>query len=250
MNGITDCSFVLRFIGQPAVISLLATKFFCLSNTQFQNIPHIFSSYFLQFNHIYIPANLLFPLLLYPVIFWISIYSLYANSAHRKGTKKCLKTTVFKHSLTGAEGLEPSTFGFGDQRSANWTIPLYKRKRRILYVIPGIFTYTFKTSYSHPIDSVSLGQALDRLVTVSSMCCHTSTPALSTLSSSRGLTHLCGGYLILRGASRLDAFSVYPFQTWPPCHAAGATTGKPEVRPARSSRTKASSFQISCARAG
>ena len=27
------------------------------------------------------------------------------------------------------------------------------------------------------------------------------------------------GYLILRGASRLDAFSVYPCRTWLPCHA-------------------------------
>ena len=29
------------------------------------------------------------------------------------------------------------------------------------------------------------------------------------------------GYLILRGASRLDAFSVYPFPTWLLCHAVG-----------------------------
>ena len=29
------------------------------------------------------------------------------------------------------------------------------------------------------------------------------------------------GYLILRGASRLDAFSVYPFQTWLPSSASG-----------------------------
>ena len=29
------------------------------------------------------------------------------------------------------------------------------------------------------------------------------------------------GHLILRGASRLDAFSVYPFQTWLLCHGAG-----------------------------
>ena len=29
------------------------------------------------------------------------------------------------------------------------------------------------------------------------------------------------GYLILRGASRLDAFSVYPFQTWLPSYASG-----------------------------
>ena len=29
------------------------------------------------------------------------------------------------------------------------------------------------------------------------------------------------GYLILRGASRLDAFSVYPFRTWLPCRGLG-----------------------------
>ena len=58
------------------------------------------------------------------------------------------------------------------------------------------------------------------------------------------------GYLILRGASRLDAFSVYPCQTWLLCHAAGATADTPEVRPSRSSRTKDSSSQISYAHAG
>ena len=67
----------------------------------------------------------------------------------------------------------------------------------------------------------AFGQALDRLVTVSSTCCHASTPALSTLYSSRGLTPFGEGYLILRGASRLDAFSVYPFRTWLLCHAFG-----------------------------
>ena len=66
----------------------------------------------------------------------------------------------------------------------------------------------------------------------------------------KGSYYLRMGYLILRGASRLDAFSVYPFQTWLPCYAIGMTTGEPAVRPARSSRTKASSFQISYARAG
>ena len=43
--------------------------------------------------------------------------------------------------------------------------------------------------------------------------------------------------LILRWASHLDAFSGYPFRTWLPGGAAGATTGTPEVRPSRSSRT-------------
>ena len=58
------------------------------------------------------------------------------------------------------------------------------------------------------------------------------------------------GYLILRGASRLDAFSVYPFQAWLPGRALGRTTGAPAARPSRSSRTKDRSSQISYARDG
>ena len=58
------------------------------------------------------------------------------------------------------------------------------------------------------------------------------------------------GYLILRGASRLDAFSVYPVRTQLLGHALDRTTDTPEVRPSRSSRTKDSSSQISYARAG
>ena len=51
-----------------------------------------------------------------------------------------------------------------------------------------------QASLLRPISATScplprlIGQALTRLVTVSSMCCHTSTPALSTSSSSRGFT--------------------------------------------------------------
>ena len=56
------------------------------------------------------------------------------------------------------------------------------------------------------------------------------------------------GNLISEGASRLDAFSVYPVRTWLPCYALGRTTGAPAVRPSRSSRTKDSSPQISYAR--
>ena len=93
------------------------------------------------------------------------------------------------------------------------------------------------------------GQALDLLVTVSSMHYCTSTPALSTSSSSRGLT-LTMGYLILRGASRLDAFSVYPVPAWLLCHGLGKPTDPPAASPSRSSRTKDSSSQISCAHAG
>ena len=56
--------------------------------------------------------------------------------------------------------------------------------------------------------------------------------------------------LILRGASCLDAFSTYPFQTWLPGYALGRTTDAPEVRPFRSSRTRNSSSQISYAHDG
>jgi hypothetical protein len=56
--------------------------------------------------------------------------------------------------------------------------------------------------------------------------------------------------LISRPASHLDAFSAYPSRTWPTSHAAGATTGTPEVRPPRSSRTRGSSSQISYAHSG
>ena len=58
------------------------------------------------------------------------------------------------------------------------------------------------------------------------------------------------GHLILRGASRLDAFSVYPFQAWLPGRRLGSLTGTPAARPSRSSRTKDSSSQISYAHAG
>ena len=53
------------------------------------------------------------------------------------------------------------------------------------------------------------------------------------------------GYLILRCSSHLDAFSVYNIRTRLPGYALGRTTGAPEVRPTRSSRTKVSSSQIS-----
>ena len=66
----------------------------------------------------------------------------------------------------------------------------------------------------------------------------------------KGVYFIRMGYLILRGASRLDAFSVYPFRTWLPGHGFGKPTGPPAVRPSRSSRTKDSSSQISCAHAG
>ena len=63
-------------------------------------------------------------------------------------------------------------------------------------------------------------------------------------SSSRGLTNLTlWDIFILRGASRLDAFSVYPFPAWLLCYALGKTTDTPAASPSRSSRTKDSSLK-------
>ena len=63
----------------------------------------------------------------------------------------------------------------------------------------------------------------------------------------RSLQRPLYGNLILRGASCLDAFSTYPYQTRLPGGAPGGTTGTPEVCPTRSSRTSVGSSQISCA---
>ena len=58
------------------------------------------------------------------------------------------------------------------------------------------------------------------------------------------------GDLISRQASRLDAFSAYPFRRSPTSRAFGKTTGTRELRPSRSSRTRDSSPQISYAYGG
>ncbi len=124
----------------------------------------------------------------------------------------------------------------------------------------GIIQYTFRTSHKEtfsPLIIISIFPFLSRLRI---------SPRPISIRQLNALLHLHPGpihlvvfkgsyffqmaYLILRGASRLDAFSVYPFRTWLPCRAFGNTTGTPAVRPSRSSRTKDSSSQISSARAG
>src|SRR5512135_2873158 len=84
--------------------------------------------------------------------------------------------------------------------------------------------------------ALEIGQASRPISTGQLRVLNASTPSLSTSWSSRGLEGPCGpGYLVLRPASRLDAFSGYPFRTWLPGYALGRTTGAPEVRPTRSS---------------
>jgi hypothetical protein len=68
------------------------------------------------------------------------------------------------------------------------------------------------------MDSISsiMVKPIDLLVPVCSIPYGTYTSGLSTSSSTRGLISSVArreGYLILGGASRLDAFSGYPFRT-------------------------------------
>ncbi len=53
------------------------------------------------------------------------------------------------------------------------------------------------------------------------------------------------GNLVLKRASRLDAFSAYPFPTWLPGGAPSGTAGTPEVGPPQSSRTRGDPSQVS-----
>ena len=53
------------------------------------------------------------------------------------------------------------------------------------------------------------------------------------------------GNLVLKRASRLDAFSAYPFPTWLPDDAPSGTAGTPEVGPPQSSRTRGDPSQVS-----
>ncbi len=73
------------------------------------------------------------------------------------------------------------------------------------------------------------------------------TPSPSTWSSSRSLRTYSAGNLVLKRASRLDAFSAYPFPTWLPGGAPSGTAGTPEVGPPQSSRTRGDPSQVSYA---
>ena len=98
--------------------------------------------------------------------------------------------------------------------------------------------------------SLSLDQALDRLV-LTSFRITAFTPSTYQPCRLQGvLPAFAVGYFFSRGASRLDAFSVYPVRTSLPCYAVGTTTVAPEVRPFRSSRTRNSSSHVSYAHDG
>ena len=146
-------------------------------------------------------------------------------------------------------GLEPRTHWLRVSCSTNWAKGAFPSK--------GLSTqWTFpwsplKTKQDTSNTTITLRtfvvQALGLLVSVSWIHYCTYTSDLSTRSLRVTLPALAVGYLILRWASRLDAFSVYPIRTRLLSYAIGMTTDAPVVRPTWSSRTRVSSSQISCA---
>ena len=115
-----------------------------------------------------------------------------------------IKKSLYLQTLkTPRVGFEPTTLRLTAECSAA------ELSRIIIEGVPSK-PHTNQIFFIHllPIHYL-LGYALDRLVTVSSVCYHTSTSVLSTLSSSRGLTtcvgisHLEGGFT-LRCLQRLS----------------------------------------------
>ena len=107
-----------------------------------------------------------------------------------------------------------------------------------------VFAYDLFPAQLHPTDSL-LGQvskssprpiSAGQLHTL--LCFHTQPIYLVFFKGSYFLIGM--RYFISGQASRLDAFSVYPFRTQLPGRALGRTTGTPLVRPLRSSRTRSS----------
>ena len=129
-----------------------------------------------------------------------------------------------------------------------------KTEHKIYYSLSLAFCqYLFLLSFyflSLPLLSLLLGQALGLLVLVSSIHCCTYTSNLSTLLSSRDLTHLRFGISYLEGGFTLRCLQRLssPYLATQLC--IWYATGTPLVCPFRSSRTKNSSSQISFAHNG
>ena len=114
-------------------------------------------------------------------------------------------------------------------------------------ILAAAINFLLSRSFKH---TLFLDQALDRLVLTSSRITAFTPSTYQPWCLQGVLPAFAVGYLFSRGASRLDAFSVYPVRTSLPCYAVGTTTVAPEVRPFRSSRTRNSSSHVSYAHDG
>ena len=164
--------------------------------------------------------------------------------------------------INRGRGIRTPMNGFGDRHTAVVWLPFIQFKLIFLYNNRAKYfrirsiclqNYTLKISFhlSHIFfPDLPSGHALDRLVTVSSMHHCTSTSALSTSSSSRGLTSLCYGKSYLEGGFTLRCLQRLSLPNLATLPWYWLPTDTPEASPSRSSRTKDSSSQISYAHAG
>ena len=122
------------------------------------------------------------------------------------------------------------------------------RTSRLLLILRKTNLFQFSL-WSHLILRSSLDQVLDRLVSAS-FYVTAFTPLTYHLVVFQGSYFFRMGYLFLRWASRLDAFSVYPLRISLPSCALGRTTVAPVMRSLRSSRTRSNSSHVSFAHDG
>ena len=142
--------------------------------------------------------------------------------------------------------LQPSTFG------------VHVLNCRVRYgygwvhmaIITGFYFFAPSKLHRRTLQTFPSRQALGLLVPVRSTPYRASTPGLSSRRLRVTLLAFAMRGFISGPASRLDAFSAYPFRTQLPSRTAGAMTGSPSVRPLRSSRTRSSSLHASSARDG
>ncbi len=163
---------------------------------------------------------------------------------------------ILKHELRASDEINKkklaATYSPADE-------PQYHRRERVLLPCSG-WERVFPRCYGHQQVRTARGHSgpvrepdgqygqASRLISngrLSMLPCLHRHPInqLVWLGSSEGSGPL--GCLILGRASRLDAFSGYPFRTSLPSGAPGGTAGSQEVRPLRSSRTKSRTPQAS-----
>ena len=150
-------------------------------------------------------------------------------------------------ALTVPSALEGLTavFGMGTGVALSLVSPgisANKKGNRIVGLVRGLPTFERKFNtkkYGQASRPISTGQ-LNALL-------HLHFRPINLVVSEGPLATEVEGYLILGWASRLDAFSAYPFRAQLPSGAPGGTTGTLEARGFRSSRTRKPFPQVSCA---
>ena len=112
--------------------------------------------------------------------------------------------------------------------------------------LPASFGPAIRTAGACRAASDRGGQAVGRRYRSAAAVTRRALPARSPGRLPGAFTALVAvGDLVLKRASRLVAFSAYPFPTWLPGDALSRTAGTPEVSPSQSSRTRDGPSQVS-----